>query len=244
MRPYSLPSYCRRYCFSLERGGPATRRVAGGRPCGRPLRLPERYRFRNDYVAHGGLSRRLLPWHKREIDGCGLSRLHVDHLRLRSHHLVPRLHRLLAGRYVRDREYAIGAADGEIRMLEDADVGGHPRVVVAANAQELAALQLELERHALERLRRVEVVAGHRRRVHVVLRRIVVLYLQGLPDARRDHARHVLAILLIEDNRHRRWRCRRKRSIEIHEHVRERSVRTDDEGRGGRTLADIQLVTT
>src|SRR5262245_66378023 len=122
-------------------------------------------------------------------------------------------------------------------MVEDGNVDGHPRMAVAPNAKDFSSLQLEGERLALNRLRGVEVVTGHRRRVRVVLRWIVVSHFQRLPHACGHYTRRVLAILLINEDGHRRHWRRRERSIEVDEHIRERAVRADDKGRRCRTLA-------
>ena len=115
-------------------------------------------------------------------------------------------------------------------------------MVVTRDVKDLAGLQLVVERHSLNRLRRIEVVAGLRQRVHVVLCRILVNHLQCLSDSRAEHTRRVLAVLLIELHGRRGNRRRGERSIDIHQDIRHRAVRADDEGLRGWPFPDVQLV--
>src|SRR5512145_63133 len=62
--------------------------------------------------------------------------------------LVPRFDLVGSRRQARDRELAVGAGNGEVRVTENSDVGGHPAVDVALDEEHpffLAELDVRLQ---------------------------------------------------------------------------------------------------
>ncbi len=84
-------------------------------------------------------------------------------------------------------------------MSDDADVGGHPAVDVAHEADHDFRHGEHLPfAHALERLALVELLVLQRHGVHVVERRVAIDDLERLPGAYADDPRRINASFLIQ----------------------------------------------
>src|SRR5579885_1237843 len=121
--------------------------------------------------------------------------------------LVPGGDDVVARRDVGEREAAVGAGHGEVRVVEDADPALHPGMEVAADAHHHLG-RLDPERAAAAPDRHGEVPRARllRGAVDVVERRIVVDELDGLSDLRPDDARAVDAPALVDHDRRGRHR--------------------------------------
>ena len=135
-------------------------------------------------------------------------------------------------------------ADGEERVREDAAVGRHPAVDVAAEGHHHFRLVEHPRRlHALDRLAEIELGVDLGHRVDVVERRVAVEDDHRLSDLRPEDVRRVLAPLLVEhDGRFRSLeRAVAETILHVHEGVLETVARADDEDfRGRRAFGHAQ----
>src|SRR4051812_38108814 len=179
--------------------------------------------------ASAALSLRLLLPIVGEIDSGRRARLDGNGLRQRAVCLMPGSYGLRSGWNTGNREAAAVAADGKIRVVDHADVLGHPAVYVAPNLQHrLFVAQLEFLHHPLDGFTDVEVVAVLRQAVDVVQRHVAVADLERLTDACPDDSGVVDARLLV-DSHWLRWdRGRRERARQTHEDVPEAAVLAED----------------
>ena len=124
---------------------------------------------------------------------------------------LPGLDPVGTGGNVRDFELACSTAHREIRVIDDADIRGHPTVYVALHPHhDFFILQVKLLDHPGSGLADVEPVAVRRQAVHVVQQVVAVPDLQRLACPHPDDARRVDASALIEGNRFSRRRRRLK----------------------------------
>ena len=79
------------------------------------------------------------------------------HLGLCAEFFVPCLDGVCAWRKSRQRERAVGAGDTKVRMIENANIGAHPRMdITLERHHDLASAECVVVAHARERLSGVE----------------------------------------------------------------------------------------
>src|SRR3989442_10651659 len=115
------------------------------------------------HAGHGSETERAVPTSSgRAVDDLGRARIpraNDDLRRALAELLVPALELVLAGRDAVDRERAVGGADREPGMIEDADPGFHPRMQRALERHHHFALRrLPLDVGAVRRLLRIRAV--------------------------------------------------------------------------------------